>query len=105
MILLKVPIILLYVYHIYSHKLTSSGRLEYKIYSDGESRSIEGQTAVNCTNVVFPSYPGLDFVACIGGYGEGNAGLLVSGNKWIYNTSSVQKTYSAVVWHLLYKPQ
>ena len=56
-----------------------------------------------CDDVSFPSYPGLSFMGCIGGYGDGYPGLLVQSNKWIYNTSNSEQTYQGVVWLLIYQ--
>ena len=78
-----------------------------KWWNDNIPRTINGETAIEVgaddTPTVFPSYPGLTFVACVGGHGNGEVGLLVSGNKWIYNTTSKQKTYTGVTWYLVYK--
>ena len=77
--------------------------LVFKIYNDHKSHTMASHSSLLCDDVSFPSYPGLDFVACIGGYGDGFPGLLVQSNKWIYNTSNNEQTYQGIVWLLLYQ--
>ena len=78
-----------------------------KWWNDNISRTINAGAAIECssgeTPTVFPNYQGLTFVGCVGGQGNGEVGLLVSGNKWIYNTTSKQRTYTGVTWYLVYK--
>lgn len=77
-----------------------------KNWTDNIQRTIAGNTAINCNRTEpitnFPSYPGLTLVACVGGYGNGESGLLVSGNKWVYNSNSSQKTFESITWCLIY---
>lgn len=78
-----------------------------KWWNDNIPRTINGETGIDVgagdPPTVFPSYPGLTFVSCVGGHGNGEVGLLVSGNKWIFNTTAKQKTYTGITWYLVYK--
>ena len=78
-----------------------------KWWNDNISRTLDAGGSIDCSigdaPTVFPSYPGLTFVACVGGHGNGASGLLVSGNKWIFNTDKVQRKYTGTTWYLVYK--
>lgn len=85
-------------------KLTNTVKLVK--YSDGVSRTIAAYTGYDTGYTdgsgKFPTYDGYTLLGCIGGYGNGQIGLIVNGNGWLFNSSNVSKTYSSVTWYLLY---
>lgn len=75
-------------------------------FDDGVSRTIAAYTGYNTGYTdgsgKFPTYDGYTLLGCIGGHGNGQVGLTVSGNGWICNSTNASKTYSSVSWYLLY---
>ena len=50
----------------------------------------------------YPSYSGYKLLGAIGGHGNGEVGLLVSPNGWVFNSSNVTKTFTGVAFYLIY---
>lgn len=87
-----------------SDKLTNMVKLVR--YTDNVSRTIAAYTGYNTGYTdgsgKFPTYDGYTLLGCIGGHGNGQVGLLVAGNGWLFNSQNASKTYSSVTWYLLY---
>ena len=72
-------------------------------YNDNKSRTLSAHSGLNANDWTPPAQTGYTFDCVLAGYGNGDVGLMVSPNKWIYNASTATKTYSYVTWLLLYK--
>lgn len=75
--------------------------VKFVSWDDETSRTIAAHTELN-TGITFPTYDGYTLLGCVGGHGNGQVGLLVSGNRWVFNTSTSSKTYASIIWYLLY---
>ena len=81
--------------------------LVLKTYNDKTKRTIPGNSGVDL-NVeqsppVFPDYPGLTYVGCIGGHANGSYGLIVYNNRWVYNCLDHPCETDSISWALVYR--
>ena len=68
-----------------------------KQQSDNTELTLDGNAAV-FRNPYHEEIAGYTFVGTVTGYGNGNAGLLVSGNGWCFNSQRSSQTWTSITW-------
>lgn len=70
-------------------------------YNDGISRTLSASAGIYA-GYTAPTYDGYTCLGCVGGHGSGQIGLIVASNGWVFNSSNTKKTFTNIVWYLLY---
>lgn len=52
--------------------------------------------------VTAPNIPGYKYIGLLGGWGNGQIGLLVQQNGWIFNCRNIKATYESITLKFLY---
>lgn len=55
--------------------------------------------------VTAPNIPGYKYVGLLGGWGNGQVGLLVQQNGWIFNCRNVKMTFESITLKFLYSKE
>lgn len=55
--------------------------------------------------VTAPNIPGYKYIGLIGGWGDGQIGLLVQQNGWIFNCRNIKATYASISLKFLYSKE
>lgn len=79
--------------------------MEKRVVISGTTLNAFSGKQLTDQDVTAPNIPGYKYVGLLGGWGDGQIGLLVQQNGWIFNCRNREATYESITLKFLYSKE